>query len=240
VAPLDSVIVIPARGGSQRIPNKNIREIAGVPVLARTIAIARDSGVSNTILVSTDSSEIAGLAASLGVEVVDRPVHLADHHTPLLPVIQHAITTLETQGRAVQSTAIACLYATAVTLDPEDFSGAYRQLISRGAHENEEKFVIGISEYSHPIQRALGMDSDHRLRAISPEFANTRTQDLPSRYFDAGAFIWGLLPFWKDSEPILTRSMGYLLPSWRAVDLDTESDWARAELVVHELDAQQR
>ena len=224
-------MIIPARGGSQRIPGKNTRELAGVPVLARTISIAQASGAADAIYVSTDSQEIADLARSAGVGVIDRPANLADHHAPLLPVVQHGITQLELMGLLSDTTTIGCLYATAVTLDPGDFNAGRQQLVV-GADANPGNFVIGVCEYSHPIQRAMKLEPDSRLAAISPEFAQTRTQDLPSHYFDAGAFIWGYSTAWLGTEPILTRSHGFVLPNWRSVDLDTESDWNRAELVI--------
>lgn len=231
MAPLSSVVIIPARGGSQRVPGKNTRELAGVPVLARTIAIAKTSGVADAIYVSTDSPVIADLARSHGAEVIDRPANLADHHAPLLPVVQHGITQLELAGLLSDTTTIGCLYATAVTLDPSDFSAGRQQLLDN-ADSNPRNFVIGVCEYSHPIQRALALEPDSQLVAITPEFAQTRTQDLPSHFFDAGAFIWGYTAAWADSAPILTRSHGFVLPNWRSVDLDTESDWNRAELVI--------
>jgi pseudaminic acid cytidylyltransferase len=239
VAPLNSVVIIPARGGSQRIPGKNTREIAGIPVLARTIAIAKAAGFAGAIFVSTDSPEIAALARSLKVEVIDRPADLADHYIPLLPVIQHSVSQLQSEKRISDSAAIACLYATAVTLNPGDLKAAGKQLVEQqSAHP--DRFVLGVCEYSHPIQRALSLEDHRELRAISPEFAGTRTQDLPTRYFDAGAFIWGFTAAWEGSEPILARSTAFELPAWRSVDLDTESDWARAELVIQVLDARQR
>jgi pseudaminic acid cytidylyltransferase len=239
MAPLNSVVIIPARGGSQRIPEKNTRELAGIPVLSRTIAIAKAAGFSGAIFVSTESPEIAALARSLNVEVIDRPENLSDHHTPILPVIQQSVRHLESDRRITHTAAIACLYATAVTLDPHDLKTAMQQLVEHQG-TSTDRFVLGICEFSHPVQRALSLGDQFDLKAISPEFASTRTQDLPKRYFDAGAFIWGFPAAWVNCEPILTRSRGYVLPAWRSVDLDTESDWTRAELVLRGLDTRQR
>ena len=237
--PSDPIVLIPARGGSKRIPGKNTRLLAGIPVLERTIAVARASDVSAQIYVSTDSPEIATLARTLGVEVIDRPSELADDHTPLLPVINHALINLRERGLVVDSTPVACLYATAVTLDPADFARGFEQLISshvEGAHG----LVTGVVEFSHPIERALTLTTDAKLEAVSPQWATTRTQDLPVHYFDAGAFIWGFTRDWYNPEPILTRAQGCILPAWRSVDLDTETDWERAELVIGLLENQQR
>ena len=237
--PTEPTVVIPARGGSKRIPGKNTRLLAGIPVLERTIAIARASKVGGHIFVSTDSAEIATLARSLGVQVIDRPNDLADDHTPLLPVIKHALAHLHELGLIQASTPFACLYATAVTLDPADFARGFSQLIDSSA-ENTSKLVTGVVEYPHPIERALSLTKNSQLMSVSPQFASTRTQDLPVHYFDAGAFIWGFAQDWYSPEPVLTRAQGCVLPAWRSVDLDTESDWSRAEVVIGELQGQQR
>jgi len=236
---LEPIVVIPARGGSKRIPGKNTRKLAGVPVLARTISVARHSGVGDSIYVSTDSTEIADLAHSLGAFVIERPAELADDHTPLLPVMNHAIAHLSQAGLIAPETPIACLYATAVTLDPTDFFQALQQLLNSKLGL-PASMVTGVVEYPHPIERALRLGTNSELEAVSPRFASTRTQDLLAHYFDAGAFIWGFESGWADPTPVLTRATGYILPPWRSVDLDTESDWSRAELVISELDRVKR
>jgi len=237
--PSEPIVVIPARGGSKRIPGKNTRLLAGIPVLERTIAIAKASKVGHQIFVSTNSTEIADLARSLGVQVIDRPSDLADDHTPLLPVINHALAILRERDLIEDSTPVACLYATAVTLDPSDFARGLDQL-ANSVVADRSRFVTGVVEYPHPIERALTLNQGGRLVAVAPQFASTRTQDLPVHYFDAGAFIWGLAAAWYDQSPVLTRAQGFVLPAWRSVDLDTESDWARAELAISELQGQQR
>ena len=235
----EPLVVIPARGGSKRIQGKNTRLLAGIPVLQRTIEVAKASQVGGQIHVSTDSPEIGALARSLGVQVIDRPVDLADDHTPLLPVINHALGALNELGLVADSTPVACLYATAVTLDPKDFARALDQL-TQSASLDSGRLVTGVVEYTHPIERAMTLTTNSELVTVSPQFASTRTQDLPVHYFDAGAFIWGFAQDWYSSEPVLTRAQGCVLPAWRSVDLDTESDWARAELVISALQGQQR
>jgi len=234
--PREPVVVIPARGGSKRIPGKNTRALNGIPVLERTIKIAAECATKDRILVSTDSAEIAHLANSLGVQVLERPLDLADDHTPLLPVMHHALTVLGELGLVTSETAVACLYATAVTLDPTDFTRGLNQLAS----QSSPRLVTGVIEYPHPVERALTLDGDFHLEPASPQFASTRTQDLPVHYFDAGAFIWGYPRQWHETTPVLTRASGCVLPGWRSVDLDTESDWQRAELVIGQLEARQR
>jgi pseudaminic acid cytidylyltransferase len=234
-----SIVIIPARGGSKRIPGKNTRLLAGTPVLQRTIEIAQAGNTDWKIFVSTDSDQVANLASTLGVQVIERPADLADDHTPLLPVVNHALGVLSQFGLVKDTTPVACLYATAVTLDPSDFARGFEQLISDSPTQTS-RMVTGVVEYLHPIERALTLDSNGNLESISPQFASTRTQDLPVHYFDAGAFIWGFARDWYSSEPVLTRARGCVLPAWRSVDLDTESDWMRAELVIGELQGKHR
>lgn len=233
----EPTVIIPARGGSQRIPGKNTRLLAGIPTLERTIRIAQASGVSAHIYVSTDSPEIATLARSLEATVIDRPAELADNHTALLPVLNHALGHLGDLGLVQDLTPVACLYATAVTLAPTDFHRGFAQLMSE---PDKRRMVIGVVEYPHPIERALLLDSASHLVPVSPEFATTRTQDLPTHYFDAGSFIWGFARDWYLPAPILTRADGCVLPPWRSVDLDSEDDWARAELIISELERGRR
>ena len=233
------IVVVPARGGSKRIPGKNTRLLAGVPVLERTIAIAQASELGAKIFVSTDSPDITELADSLGVQVINRPSELADDHTPLLPVMNHALAQLRERELVGDSTPVACLYATAVTLDPADFANGFNQLI-HAPEKYASQLVTGVVEYSHPIERAFTLTSDSQLVVNTPQWASTRTQDLPVHYFDAGAFIWGFARDWYNPEPVLTRAQGYVLPAWRSVDLDTESDWERAELVIRLLESAQR
>jgi len=191
------------------------------------------------IFVSTDSPEIADMARLLDVQVIDRPLELADDHTPLLPVMNHALSRLREINLVDNSTSIACLYATAVTLDPADFARGFHQLTSsRGLKSS--RLVTGVVEYPHPIERAMTLTAGSELVAAWPQWASTRTQDLPTHYFDAGAFIWGFAQDWYNPEPVLTRAQGCVLPAWRSVDLDTESDWERAELVIRLLESQQR
>ena len=233
------VVVIPARGGSKRIPGKNTRPLAGIPVLARTIAIAQASGVGAQIFVSTDSPDIAALAQSHGVQVIDRPGDLADDHTPLLPVINHALALLRDHDVVGESTPVACLYATAVTLDPMDLRQGLDQLLRSGAQATS-RLVTGVVAYPHPIERAMSLGADSHLVPDFPQWVSTRTQDLPDHYFDAGAFIWGYARDWYNPEPILARAQGYVLPAWRSIDLDTEEDWERAEVVIRMLEGHQR
>lgn len=199
----------------------------GVPLISRAIGICQESGIFESIVVSTDSPEVRQLTLALGVSVVDRPENLADDHTPLLPVLSHAVSGLDAESP------VCCFYATAVTLLPEDLRASWAVFTQLQGHDSlNTSFLTGVVEYRHPIQRALELDESGKLQMLYPEFAQTRTQDLPPRWHDAGVFIWGTKNAWSQPEPVLTRAHGFPLPSSRVVDIDTEEDWIIAERVL--------
>jgi pseudaminic acid cytidylyltransferase len=221
------IAVIAARAGSKRIPEKNSRSMFGIPLITRAIRICQESGVFESIVVSTDSDQIADLARAAGAQVHDRPADLADDHTPLLPVIAEATVNLEPK------TPICCFYATAVTVDSGELIKSWRVFESVLADPTSaNSFLTAVVLYPHPIQRALDLSTNGKVTMLSPEYASTRTQDLPERWHDAGAFVWGSALAWSQSEPVLTRAHGFPLPHSQTVDLDTEDDWVRAETLL--------
>jgi N-acylneuraminate cytidylyltransferase len=226
--------VVPARGGSKRIPRKNIRPLGGRPLIAWTVDTCLESGLFDTVIVSTDDPEIADLATSLGASVPFlRPAELSDDHTPLAPVIVHVIEELARQG--ANPDAVCCVYPGSPGLRGADLEGAWEALeASTGAD-----YAVGVLEYPHPVQRALERDQGGIIRMIDPTLAMTRTQDLPLRWHDAGQFVWGRSASWLRGTPIFGNAIGYELSSWRTIDLDTEADWNRAEVIfraIRELD----
>jgi N-acylneuraminate cytidylyltransferase len=219
------VAVIPARGGSKRVPRKNVRQLDGRPLTAWAIDVCQRAEVFDRILVSTDDDEVAAIAVAAGAEVpFVRPAELSDDHTALVPVIAH---TLEHIGvSATDDVAACCVYPTAVGLDPVDLGAAWREFSA-----NEYPYLTGVVRYGHPIQRALARAEDGGLSMVDPSQALTRTQDLEPRWHDAGQFVWGRAEAWLTGVAVLTNAAGYELPVWRTVDLDTEEDWLRAELI---------
>lgn len=224
-----SVVVIPARGGSQRVPGKNIRAVNGIPALARVIALCRESGITDRVVVSTDSSEIAQVAMDAGAEVLDRPGTLADAHTGISEVVQHAVKELALPDE----TAVACVYATAFTLDPEDLARGLDVLGDSPAGS----FVVSVTTFDYPIQRALQMAPNGQLTMIDTGHVATRSQDLPGRWHDAGQFIWGSATTWLSSSSVWERAIGQPVAHWRAVDIDTEEDWQHAELMLRAIES---
>jgi pseudaminic acid cytidylyltransferase len=223
-----SVAVIPARGGSKRIPRKNVRPFLGVPLIVRTLQVVEASGVFERVVVSTDDDEVAALARDAGAEVpFRRPAELSDDDTGTRPVIQHAIGEFErTQGRPLGL--VCCVYATAVFTMATDLVEARSLLLDSGA-----SFVFTATTFPAPIQRALRRLPDGSCEMFQPEHRLTRSQDLEEAYHDVGQFYWGIRDAWLSDEPTFGRSARLLvLPRWRVQDIDTPEDWHRAELMM--------
>ena len=219
------VAVIPARGGSKRIPDKNIRAFAGIPIIAHSIAAARDSGCFDRVVVSTDSDKIAEVALEYGAEVpFRRPPGLADDLTPTIPVIRHAITALRDQGSEPRE--VSCIYATAPFLSCDDLRAAASRLSQCSA------FVFAITKYRFPIQRALRQDERGRISMFEPDQFSTRSQDLENAWHDAGQFYLAKVDTWLEQDIIFhPQSIGITLPTSRVQDIDTLDDWVQAELM---------
>lgn len=231
-----NIAVIPARGGSQRIARKNIRLFAGRPMLAWSIEAARESGLFEHILVSTDDPEIASIARSLGAIVpFMRPDHLADPHTGLIPVVAHAAEWGIEHYPHISG--LCCLLATAPLLQVADLAGA-RQRMDQGNWE----YCFSATPFPAPVQRSFRLidpgqgtpatDQPGVVQSLFPEHLNSRSQDLPAVYHDAAQFYWGKPTAWLQQLPIFAEhSTVWLLPRWRVQDIDTEEDWHRAEIL---------
>jgi N-acylneuraminate cytidylyltransferase len=220
------VAVIPARGGSKRIPNKNIRSFLGRPAIAYPIAAARRSGLFNRIVVSTDSPQVAEVALSCGAEVpFMRPAALADDYCGTIPVLQHAFQALEHLQRAPIHFA-CCIYPTAVLLAEAHLIEAYHQL----ENSPSTAYCFSVCAYHHPIQRALQVGESGTLGAVAPEHWPSRTQDLQRRYHDAGQFYWGTAEAIRAGASILQgASVGHVLSRTEFIDIDEPEDWVHAE-----------
>jgi len=217
------VAVIPARGGSKRIPRKNIKEFCGKPMIAMAISIALESRVFDHVIVSTDDEEIADIARKWGAETPFlRPAELADDLTPTVPVIAHAVKSCLDIGRAVEYA--CCIYPCVPFLQADDLIAAFDLL-----QNNNVNFVYPVTEYAHPIQRAMRQLSSGQMQFINPENELTRTQDLEKSYHDSGQFYWGKVSAWLEHKKMHTDGLGMVIPSWRVVDIDSMDDWKRAE-----------
>ena len=222
--------VIPARGGSKRIPRKNIKEFCGKPMIAWSIETAIKSGCFDKIIVSTDDSEIADMASKYGAEIpFIRSPELSDDYTGTIPVIAHAIHEQIKNGK--NPTAVCCIYATAPFIQTEDLRQGHKLLT-----ENKCDYVFSVTRYDFPIQRAIKIMSNGRVQMFQPEYFNTRSQDLETAYHDAGQFYWGSTEAWLAEKPVFSaNSFPIILPNSRVQDIDTPEDWQRAELLFKNL-----
>lgn len=221
--------LIPARGGSRRIPGKNIRPFRGRPMIAWSIAAARSSGCFDRIIVSTDDETIAAVARSHGADVpFRRPAHLADDRATTQAVMLHALQWCQEQGQTPATA--CCLYATAPFVRAIDLLAAARLL----QDEPEGGIVFPATSFPFPIQRAIRIDAAGRSSLFWPEHAQTRSQDLESAFHDAGQFYWGTPSTWRRTSSLFQGGRPLLLPRWRVQDIDSEEDWTRAELL-HQL-----
>jgi len=216
--------VIPARGGSKRIPRKNIREFAGKPMIAYSIECARRSGSFDRVLVSTDSEEIAAVARDCGAEVPFlRPATLSDDHTGITPVMAHAIRWLQANGS--NPTSVCCIYATAPFVSEVDVCRGL-ELLESGTW----KYVVSASTFGAPVFRGFRCNPAGGLEMLFPEHFLTRSQDLPEVLHDAGQFCWGRTQPWLEGARIFDSGSTFVpIPRWRVQDIDTEEDWRRAE-----------
>lgn len=218
--------VIPARGGSKRIPRKNIREFCGKPMLAWSIQAAFDSGCIDRVIVSTDDQEIADVARKFGAEVpFIRPAILADDYAGTTAVVQHVVQRLIDEGVDVEQT--CCLYATAPFVTGDDLRRGLDLL-----NENKASFAFAVTNYAYPVQRALKLTEAGKIAMFHPEYAETRSQDLEEAYHDAGQFYWGTREAWLTAQAIFAEhSVPVMQPPYRVQDIDTPSDWDRAVLM---------
>lgn len=216
--------IIPARGGSKRIPRKNIKSFCGKPMIAWSIEAARLAGCFDRIIVSTDDTEIADVASSHGAEVpFMRPPELSDDHTGTIPVIAHAVDWLNRSAGPIGFA--CCLYATAPFVQAEDLQRGFEVLKSSGAD-----YAFSVTSYAFPIQRAIRITTDQRVEMFSPEHFNTRSQDLEEAFHDAGQFYWGRAAAWLAGKSLFSRDAApVLLSRHRVQDIDTPEDWERAE-----------
>ena len=218
-----NIAIIPARGGSKRIPRKNVREFCGKPMIAWPIKAALASGLFDHVVVSTDDAEIAEVARAAGAEVpFRRPAELSDDHTGTTDVVIHALEWAQNAGWSVD--AACCIYATAAFVSPDDLAEA-RALLSADCD-----FAFPALRYGHPPQRGFTSGANGNPELLQPEHRSTRTQDLPAVFHDSGQFYWGQRAAWLERRPIFgERSRFIEVPPARAWDIDRPEDWELAE-----------
>lgn len=216
--------VLPARGGSKRIPRKNIRPFCGKPIILWPIGVALESGLFDRIIVSTDDEEIAEVARSGGAEVpFVRPADLSNDTTGTTEVVAHAITWAIDQGLKVSE--VCCIYPTAPMITVEDLR-AGQALLETGRWS----FVFTATDFAAPIFRAFHQTEEGGVEMFDPSHFTTRSQDLPRALHDAGQFYWGKPASWLSGEVLFgPKSAPLIIPRWRVQDIDVPNDWRRAE-----------
>ena len=221
------IAIIPARGGSKRIPRKNIRPFAGQPLIAYSIKAARECGLFDHVIVSTDDEEIAAIARQHGAETpFVRPAELANDHATTVPVIRQAVQWVQQNLGPVEQ--VCCIYATAPFLQAAALRAAHQQF----EQHRVGGYVFSATSFPFPIQRSFKLNDKGLVEMFWPEHYNTRSQDLEHAYQDAGQFYWGSAQSYLDNKIFFsTDSMAYLLPRHMVQDIDTPEDWTRAELM---------
>lgn len=219
------IAVIPARGGSKRIPRKNIKEFCGKPMIAYSIECAIGSGLFDDVIVSTDDKEIAAVAKQHGASIpFMRPAELADDYSGTIPVVAHAIDVL--RGAGVEPAAVCCIYATAPFVRAEDLRQGLLRL-ELGSWD----YVFSATSVGFPIFRAFKHLPSGGVEMFFPEYLDTRSQNLPEAFHDAGQFYWGRSDAWLNHVKIFGRSSSIVeLPRWLVQDIDSPADWERAEI----------
>lgn len=222
--------IIPARGGSKRIPKKNIRDFCGKPIIAYSIEAALSSKCFDKVIVSTDDDAIAAVAKTYGADVpFVRPVELSGDYTGTNDVIKHAIRWFEDRGELFSY--VCCIYATAPFVGKKYLNEAYEKLLS-----SDKSFAFSVTSYPFPIQRAIRINNNNEVAAIWPENIFKRSQDLEETYHDAGQFYWGRSDAFLNDEVMFSHvSIPVVLPRYLVQDIDTPEDWYRAELMYQAL-----
>ena len=221
---MTATAIIPARGGSKRIPRKNIRQFHGRPMIAWTIDTAINSGLFSNVIVSTDDAEIAAIAQEHGAQVPFlRPADFSNDYATTQDVMRHAVTWLA--KNQIESDFVCCLYATAPFLQAEDVVKGLRAL-----QESTAEYAYAVTEFDYSPHRALIKNQNGQVSLEKPELAAVRSQDLPSLVHDAGQFYWAKAETWLTQREILSSAgIGIEIPRSQAQDIDNEEDWKLAE-----------
>tara|TARA_B100000315_G_C14494651_1_gene549313 strand:- start:269 stop:958 length:690 start_codon:yes stop_codon:yes gene_type:complete len=219
-----NVAVIPARGGSKRIPRKNIKDFCGKPLIAYSIKTAVNTGIFDDIIVSTDNKEIADVAKEYGAKVpFIRPNALSGDFSTTGDVMVHAMKWIQKNIDSIS--VVCCIYATAPFIQKEDLLNAYEVFKT-----NKWSYVFSATTFPFPIQRAIKRLDNGGITMFQPEHFETRSQDLEEAYHDAGQFYFGKPEAWLNNEKIFeSKSEVVVLPKWRVQDIDTYEDWISAE-----------
>ena len=191
--------------------------------------VLRQSRLFSKIVLTTDNNQIKKIGKRLRFDyIISRPANLSNNYTPIKPVIEHAIRALKTKFKIKY---VCCVFPCNPFLDFLDLKKSFKIL-----KKNKKNFVFSITDYSHPIQRAFKLSKKNKIIFSSKKHELTRTQDLVKSYHDAGKFYWGLAKNWVNNKMnVQPNGIGFKIPKWRSIDIDTPDDWYRAELLFRHL-----
>lgn len=220
---MTNVVYLPARGGSKRIPKRNIRPFHGLPALGHVIKTIGRMSIDATVIVSTDDSEIALVAGEYGAIQQPRETKLSDENTDLLTLINHDFSVIS--DLLPEISVFSCVLPTALLMSEEDLCRAI-ELVSK----SPQLFVVSVGRFAYPIQRALQRDPTGNVSMVTPENYGKRSQDLQPRFHDAAKFYVGSPQSWSARRTMFDPPpQSQLIDDWRVCDIDVEEDWIIAE-----------
>ena len=231
-----TLAIIPARGGSKRVPYKNIKLFDGQPMISHVLDIAEQTAIFDEIHVSTDDPKIIDVLKDVDcIPDFIRPLHLSDDDTPIMEVIKFVVETYEQQGRKFD--VVCLLYATSPLIDPMDLQKALKFFID----SDRKSALLAVTKYATPIEKAWVFGQEQTLIPKDMDAFFRRTQDLQPAYYDAGMFCFYTPNYIKKSDGAGNPKgfRGYQVPSFRVTDIDEPEDWERAELLYSLLNKQQ-
>lgn len=227
---MKSICIIPARGGSKRIPRKNIKLFRGKPLIGWVIDIAKESNCFDEIFISTDDLEIANYSESLGAKIPFlRPKELSDDYSNTMDVMKFMVKELIKSKKDIEY--VCCIYPTA----PLIIKGELRESLEIIKKKKTNQILFGATTFDYPIQRAVVLDNKNNSSFLNKQFLYSRSQDLQEAFHDAGQFYWGNVNSWLNTESILEGGKAFKIPRWRVQDIDVLEDWVRAENIHKEL-----
>jgi pseudaminic acid cytidylyltransferase len=218
------IAIIPARFGSKRIKKKNIKLFYSKPMIVWLIEKLKKSNFFDKIVVSSDGKKILNIVKKKGnIFTIKRPKSLSTDQIGIVPVISHAIQKTK---KIYNPNYVCCIYPCNPLLNIDDLKKSFKKFLN-----NKKKFLFSVAQYPHPIGRAIKLRKDFSTSSFFRKNFNKRTQDLKKTYYDAGQFCWGTTKLWQSKKNIHNLGIGFEIPSWRVVDIDTIDDWKRAELL---------
>lgn len=218
---MKNLAIIPARGGSKRIPRKNVKPFLGKPIIAYSIEAALATGLFDEVMVSTDDEEIAEVARQYGASVpFMRSAGTANDYATTADVLNEVLSKYKETGKEFDN--FCCIYATAPMIQPNNIVSSFELL-----QKTDFTIVYPVVQFSYPIWRCLDLAPDGTMKRHWPEFENSRSQDLPKQYHDTGTFYWYKTKEWMAGN---VRIGGIEVDETTIQDIDTDTDWKLAEM----------